>query len=196
MKRQDFYISSHIAIFGGLWGACEITLGNMLHLFNVPFKGTIMSAIGCIICLVGSYLLPSKAKFPILSMGIVAMLIRLLSFGVFKIHIFLSMLVMSLFMQIVVSILGSNLISFIVAGILACFAPYVLALFFFGLAMGQGTLHLYHAIIKDSATLDAIVHYGWAGVIFALVAVSTIIGSLSGVTAFYLGNKLKHGIRT
>jgi hypothetical protein len=196
MKRQDFYISSYIAIFGSLWGASEITLGNLLHLFDVPFKGTVMSAIGCIICLVGSYLLPSKAKLPILSMGIIAMLIRLFSFGVFKIHIFVSMLVMSLLMQIVVSLLGYNLMSFIISGILVCFAPYASALVFFGLMMGQGALALYHGMIKDSATLGAIVYDGWIVITFTLITINIIIGSLAGVTAYYLGNKLKHGIRT
>jgi hypothetical protein len=196
MKRQDFYISSYIALFGGLWGATEITLGNLLHLFDMPFKGTIMSAIGCIICLVGSYLLPSKAKFPILSMGIIAMLIRLFSFGVFKIHIFISMLAMSLFMQLVVSLLGYNLLSFIIAGILVCFAPYVSALVFFGLVMEQGALALYHGMVKDSATLSAIVHGGWIFITFTLIVINIIIGSLTGITAYYLGNKLKHGIHT
>jgi hypothetical protein len=194
MKRQDFYISSYIAIFGGLWGASEITLGNLLHLFDVPFKGTILSAIGCIICLVGSYLLPNKTKLPILSMGVIAMLIRLFSFGVFKIHVFVSMLAMSVFMQLAVSLLGYNLFSFILSGILVCFAPYVSALVFFGLIMGQGALALYHGMIKDSAILSAIVHGGWIIITLALIIINICIGSLTGITAYYFGNKLKHDI--
>jgi hypothetical protein len=194
MNRQDFYNASYVAFFGGLWGVTEIILGNLLHMTGTPFRGTILSALGCIICLVGSYLLPVKTKLPILSMGIIALLIRLFSFGIFKIHIFLSILTAALLMQMVISAFGYNLFSFIMAGILSCFSPYISALGFFWFIMQQEGLALYHGILKDVHVLNAIAHGGWIIIALFILLVNIAIGSMAGIMAYYLGNKLKYDL--
>lgn len=191
MKHKEFYNAAYIAIFGALWGLVEILLGNILHLFDVPFKGTILSALAGIICLVGGQLLPTKDKFPILSMGIIAIILRLFSFGVFKIHIFVSMFTAAFLMQIAVSIIGYNFIGCIVAGILACFSPYISALLFFGLIYGQNIIVLYHGILKDNHAIGILIHNGFI-IILCMLFLNVLAGILSGISAFYLGRKLKY----
>lgn len=191
MKAKDFYGAAYIAIFGGMWGCTEILLGNVLHVLDVPFTGTIMSAIGCIICLVGSWMIPDKNKLPILSIGLVAMLIRLLSFGMFKIHIFLSMFTETVFLQLFVSLLGYNFLSFILAGVFSCFAPYISSALFFGLAFGQGLAFLQHGIIKDTHSLAWLLHSVQILLLVALI-IHIFFGVSAGVFAFKLGRKLRH----
>jgi len=189
--KKEFYNAAYIAIFGTLWGLVEILLGNVLHLFDVPFKGTILSALACIICLVGGKLLPSKNKFPIISMGIIAILLRLLSFGVFKIHIFISMFTAAVLMQVAVSLMGYNLVGFIAAGILASFSPYIFSLLFFGLIYGQSILVLYHGILKEHNAVSFFIHGGIYIAVF-IFFLNLVIGVLSGIAAFYFGKKLQH----
>lgn len=191
MKYKEFYSAAYIAIFGALWGLVEILLGNILHLFDVPFKGTILSALASIICLVGSKLLPTKERAPIIFMGVIAIILRLFSFGVFKVHIFASMFTAALLMQIAVSIIGYNLIGCIVAGIVACFSPYIAALLFFGLIYGQSILVLYHGILKEHNAVAPLVHSGIVVVLFILF-LNFLLGISSGIAAFYLGRKLQH----
>jgi hypothetical protein len=188
---KEFRSAAYIAIFGALWGLTEILLGNLLHLFDIPFKGTILSALAAIICLVGAYLLPTKSKLPILAMGIIAIILRLLSFGVFKIHIFVSMFTSAILMQLATSLLGYNLVGFIVAGILSCFAPYISALLFFGLIYGQSILVLYHGILKEHNTIGLFIH---SSIIIGLciLFLNVLLGILSGITALYCGKKLRH----
>jgi hypothetical protein len=190
MKRQEFYSIAYIALFGGLWGVTEVLLGNLLHVFDVPFKGTVLSAIGCFICLTGSLQLPSKNHFPILSIGVIAILVRLFSFGVFKIHIFASMFTEVLFIQGAVMLFGYNLLGFIVAGVFACLAPYISGLLLFGIVFGQGSAFLVHGLAKESATLSSAIHLGKI-VVAVLFVITALFGSCVGVIAHYFGMKLK-----
>lgn len=193
MNKNDFYAAAYIAVFGVLWGAVEILLGNVLHLFSVPFKGTILSAIGCIICLVGSSLIPGKKSLAILYIGIIAILIKLFSFGIFKPHIFFSMFLETVLLQIIISILRYNLLSFIISGIAACLAPYLSAALFFGIIFGKGTDFIQHGLIADSA------HMSWlvASFTYALLLIlllSIFVGILTGISAFYFRKKLTNVI--
>lgn len=44
---------TYAALFGGLWGALEATLGTALHLGRVPFRGSLIGLAGllCLVCL-------------------------------------------------------------------------------------------------------------------------------------------------
>lgn len=189
MQKNEFYAAAYIAVFGVLWGAVEILLGNILHLFEVPFKGTILSAIGCIICLVGSSLIPNKKNLAILYIGLIAILIKLFSFGVFKPHIFVSMFVATILIQLLVMVFGYNLLGFICSGIAACLAPYISALLFFGLIFGEGFNFIQHGLVTDSAHL----HWLASSFIYAvglILLLNIIIGIVTGWLAFYFRNKL------
>lgn len=190
MKREDYYSAAYIAVFGGLWGVTEVLLGNILHVLEVPFKGSFLSAIGCTICLVGGYLLPARNRWSIISIGVIAMMIRLLSFGVFKIHIFISMATMVLLMQGVISLLGYNLLGFIIAGVLACLSPYIAAMLFFGIIMGQGILFIYHGILREAASLSFLFHTGVI-ILVMILLVNIVLGGTSGVLANYCGKRLR-----
>ncbi len=54
MRRvPDLRWTLRVALLGGLWGAVEATLGAALHAASVPFNGTLLTAIGIGIALVG-----------------------------------------------------------------------------------------------------------------------------------------------
>lgn len=191
MKHNDFYSIAYIAIFGAFWGAVEVVLGNVLHILDVPFKGTILSACASTICLTCAYLLPEKKRLPILSIGIVALIVRTFSFGIFKVHILVSMLTLALSLQIVVLLLGYNFLSYIFAGALGAFSPYISSGLFFGLMMGKGMSFIYHGLIKEMHA----VNYLFSATIVVLLTIASatlIVGASSGAAAFYLGKKLKH----
>ena len=189
MKRADYYSIAYIAIFGGLWGVMEILLGNALHVFSVPLKGSILSAIGCIICLVGSSFLPTKNNFPIFSMGVIAIIVRLFSFGIFKIHIFVPMFTMAIFMQGAVSLIGYNIIGYMLAGVGACLAPYISGLVFFGIILGQGFAFVNHGLLEDTNFLQHLIFAGKIAIL-VLLSLNVMLGMLSGTLAYYFGKKL------
>lgn len=65
------------AVFGGLWGALEITLGGPMQAAHIPFRGTVMTFLGIGLALVGFALTPSRGF--VFLCGTTAALLRLLS---------------------------------------------------------------------------------------------------------------------
>lgn len=191
MNKEDYYFAAYVAVFGVLWGTIEILLGNILHLFEIPFKGTILSSIGCIICLLGNSFINSKKKSSIIYIGLIAILIRLFSFGIFKIHIFISMFMEALLIQTIIILLGENIIGFIVSGILAVFTPYISSAIFFGIILNNGLEFLQHGIIKDSVYLNQIFH-GFIIALILIIIINFLIGILTGIIAYYFRKRLLH----
>jgi len=76
MKRLTTRDLVYIAVFGALWGAMEITLGSYLHavfpqgVTPIVGAGTIMTAIGIIVALVGWLFVPRTGA--VLMIGVVA----------------------------------------------------------------------------------------------------------------------------
>lgn len=75
----DTRTTVRIAIFGALWGAVEMTLGAGLHAANVPFNGTLLTAIGLGIALVAAAV--TGVRGTVLGVAAVAAALKLLSFG-------------------------------------------------------------------------------------------------------------------
>jgi hypothetical protein len=190
MKREEIYSVAYIALFGGLWGVIEILLGNLLHAFEVPFKGLLLSAIGCFICLTASMQLPSRKNLPILAIGAVAIVVRLFSFGVFKAHILISMLTEVLLLQGAVLICGYTLFGFILGGVLACFAPYISGVLFFGVILGQSGAVFLHDFAKESASLRVLLHFGKA-IIAVILCTHVLFGAAVGAVAYFFSKQLK-----
>jgi len=192
MNRDDYYSIAYIAVFGGAWGVSEILLGNMLHLFNIPFRGLIMSTIGCALCLAGSYLLPTKKGFPIIFMGLLAFLIKISSFGVFKINILLSIGIESILLQSVVWLLGYNIIGFAIAGMFAGLTPLTATFLLFNILYGQSSYFVYQQVVKNSGNFIAGITNSAIIILAALVTLHIVVGILSGLSAIYLGKKFSH----
>ncbi len=36
----------YIGVFGAMWGTIEMTSGSILHVFNVPFAGVMLTGVG------------------------------------------------------------------------------------------------------------------------------------------------------
>lgn len=191
MNRKDYYNAAYIAIFGGLWGATEILLGNILHLLDIPFTGNVLSAIGCMICLVSTFVMPNKSKTAIISIGLIAAIIRTFSFGAFKVHILVSIVTEALLIQLIINIFRINRFSFSVAGILAWLSPYISGALFFGIVLGQGSLFMIHGIIAQNKIFKMIMQNSLAiaAIFFAL---SIIMGIATGLFAYQLGKKFHH----
>ena len=79
MSRMDVRTLVRVATFGALWGVVEITLGAALGAANLPFRGTVLTAIGLGIALVAASV--TERKGTVLGIAAVAAAIKLLSPG-------------------------------------------------------------------------------------------------------------------
>jgi hypothetical protein len=64
-----------VAIFSGLWAAVEFSLGTLLVMINMPFRGAVLTAIALLIIIAVRRMVPKKGTA--LAMGIIVAIIRI-----------------------------------------------------------------------------------------------------------------------
>ena len=112
-----------IAVFGTLWGFIEATLGNALHLLNLPFSGTILASIALIIILIARIYNPEKGSTFL--MAVIAAFIKAISFSTVKIGPFVAILMEGILIEIVFLIFKPSRIGFMLTGIVMALYPLI-----------------------------------------------------------------------
>ncbi|OIO61830.1 MAG: hypothetical protein AUJ47_08905 [Candidatus Marinimicrobia bacterium CG1_02_48_14] len=110
-----------IGVFGTLWGLSEATLGNVLHMLNIPFSGSILSAIGLIIILVARTYNPVPGSTAM--MALIAAFIKILSFATVKLGPFAGILMEGIIVEIVLMLLPLGRSAFYLAGMIVGIYP-------------------------------------------------------------------------
>jgi len=79
-KLKNMYI---ILLYGFIWGIVEITLGTYLHFIHFPYKGHLLSAIGCSI--VALYIIKHNNPRRSIWIGVVAASFKFLNIIIYNI---------------------------------------------------------------------------------------------------------------
>ncbi len=112
-----------IAVFGTVWGFVEATLGNALHLLNLPFAGTILASIALIIILIARIYNPVKGST--LLMAVVAAFIKAISFSTVKLGPFVAIIMEGALIELIFILVGNRRTGFIFAGLIMALYPIV-----------------------------------------------------------------------
>jgi len=178
----------YIGIFGALWGALELALGSYLHVIKAPFTGTIMTALGMIIILVGRLFVPQHGS--VLMMGVVTMLLKVLSLGGVVVNPMIAILAESLLAEAVLLTGRNNRLVFIVAGALATLWNFVHPFFTQGILAGTGIYEIYQRSLLKGADLLGLDEGAVGITLMALILVRLIIGAVAGGLAWNLGQQV------
>jgi len=118
MKRKSIV---SIAVFGTLWGFIEATLGNALHLLNLPFSGSILASIALVIILIARIFNPARGSTFL--MAIVAASIKAVSFATVKINPFIAIVMEGALIEVVLLILKPGRLGFFASGLIMALYP-------------------------------------------------------------------------
>ncbi len=179
-----------IGTFGALWGVVETTLGSVLHLANVPFKGIILGGIGVMILLIGRLFVPRRGAT--LAMGIVTAVLKMFSLGQFVINPMLAIFIEALLAEIVLSLhRAPGRRAFLLAGALAISWNFFHPFLTWGILAGQGIVTIWTSTIENgSRTLGLSPNLAWL-----IVAILLGIHALGGLLAGWLGWQVGEQIR-
>jgi hypothetical protein len=185
----------HIAIFGAIWGALEITLGSYLHVIFPPLAdtflvGLIMAAIGIVVALIGRLFVPRTGS--VLMIGVVTAILKMMSIGGVKIGPIAAILIESLLMELGL-LLGwkPRRRGFVFAGALAGSWNFFHKFIFMWLLFGKGVYDVYLGMIQQGASLWRIdVSYGLV-IIVVLLLLRIVVGGLAGWVAWSLGRVVR-----
>jgi ABC-type thiamin/hydroxymethylpyrimidine transport system permease subunit len=176
----------YIGVFGALWGAAEMTLGSLLHVLNVPFSGAVLAGIGITIALIGRLFVPRTGS--VLFIGLVTALLKMLSLGGIVLNPMIGIVAESLLAEVVLSLWGQpRRASFVVAGGLAVFWPFVHPFFTQGILAGQGILTVYGWTLEKGANLLGLDPSALLLILGGLVGVHFLIGIIAGLLAWDAG---------
>ena len=110
-----------IAVFGTLWGFIEATLGNALHLLNLPFSGSILASIALIIILIARLYNPTTGSTFL--MAIIAAFIKAVSFATVKLGPFVAIIAEGILIELVFIIFRTGRIGFLLSGLVMALYP-------------------------------------------------------------------------
>jgi ABC-type thiamin/hydroxymethylpyrimidine transport system permease subunit len=186
----------YIAVFGALWGALEMTLGSYLHLIFPSLAtplvgvGTIMTAIGMVVALIGRLFVPRTGS--VLMIGIVVAILKALSIGGVKLPAMLAIIIESLLAEL--GLLLSRKPSrgrFMLAGCLAVLWTFFHKFFASYVFLGRGIYDVYLGMLKQGAQALGIgVSYALV-IVVAFLLIRIVAGGLAGWLAWDLGRAVQ-----
>ena len=120
MNRKSI---ASIAVFGTLWGFVEATLGNALHLLNLPFSGSILASIALIIILIARIYNPTRGSTFL--MAVIAAFIKAISFATVKLGPFVAIIMEGVLIEICLSLFRPGRLGFFSAGLIMALYPII-----------------------------------------------------------------------
>lgn len=184
----------YIGIFGALWGTVEITSGSILHVFNVPFAGVMLSAVGIAIALIGRLFVPRTGS--VLFIGLVTAFLKLFSLGGIVINPMIGIVMESLIAEIaLVALRQPRRATFVAAGALATLWPLVHPFFTQGILAGTGLLTIYTRTITNGAKTLQLDPSAVLIVAVALIVIHMLIGCVAGWIAWDAGCVIQARLR-
>lgn len=185
----------YIAVFGALWGTIEVTSGSILHVVNVPFAGVILSAVGIAIAMIGRLFVPRRGS--VLFIGLVTAFLKMFSLGGIVLMPMIGIIMESLLADIVLSATGRpRRLTFVIAGGLATFWPFVHPFFTQGILAGQGMLTVYNWTIQKGAKMLGLAPSAILVVLAILIVAHILIGVVAGLVAWDAGKVIAKRMQT
>ncbi len=178
-----------VAALGSLWGSSEISLGSFVHVWNVPFSGTILGGIGIAIALVARLVVPRRGST--LMIAIIASLLKALSIGGVVLAPMIAIVMEGLIAELVLSVGGRpRRATFCLAGALAIGYNVVHPLLVQGLLFGAGIFTTYERLIQQGASLFRLSTSSVVAVLVGIVVLHLVVGAVVGLIAWQAGTSV------
>jgi hypothetical protein len=175
-----------VAALGSLWGSVEIGLGSFLHVWNVPFSGATLAAIGMAVALVARLVGPRRGST--LALAIIAALLKALSIGGVVLSPMIAIILEGAIAELALTIGGRpRRLLFVITGALAVGWTLVHPLVVQGLLFGAGIISMYRLLIQRGASLLHLSTSSVVAVLVALLVVHLLVGAVAGLVAWQAG---------
>ena len=187
MNAQQQEVWYKAAVIGSIWASFEIIFGSFFHSLRLPFAGTFLSFTSIVLLVSFSYKWNGKNLF--LKAGIIAALMRSLMPTSIILGPLIGILIEAILFQTVLRLLGRNLFSFTLAGVLAMFSAIihkvVSIILIYGFDIVKILKNLYFVMMKTTH-----IHLPLHQLLWVVLLSYTLIGFLSALMGVSVGNKV------
>ena len=180
----------YVGVFGGLWGAIEISAGSALHALAVPFAGLLLAATGLTIALVGRLYVPRPGS--VLFMALATAFLKMFSVGGVVVTPIIGILMEGILAEGGLLLFRSSRAGFSVSAAVATLWPLVQPFVTQGLLLGgAGVLGVYDGVLRLGAKLFGLTPASGLAIVGLLVAMHAAAGVLAGIMAWHVGTALR-----
>ena len=191
MKTELNTIWLKAAVAGGLWASFEIIVGSLLHNLHLPFSGTILATFSVILMI--SFLQVWNINGLIWRAGIICGLMKSLSPSAVILGPMTGIMMEAVVMDLVIFLLGKNMIGYLLAGtgaLLSTIVHKLASLFIlYGTDLVTIYVNLFEFLKKQLHLEDA----SSKNLIIGIISVYILLGTIAAITGYFLG---KYTLRT
>ncbi|MBP7508821.1 MAG: DUF2478 domain-containing protein [Prolixibacteraceae bacterium] len=176
-ELNDIWLKS--SVVGSIWAASEIILGSFLHNLSVPFKGSILTAIGLILMISFSRVWKENGLF--WRSGLICALMKTISPSAVIFGPMIAILMESFLLEISVRVLGRNIVGFILGSVFAMSWVFLQKILNFIIYYGFNIVDIYSNILKFSEKQFNVQFDTYWMPIFVLLGIYVIFGVFSAI---------------
>ena len=178
---------AYIVVFGAVWGGIEMSLGGIFHAVNLPFKGTILSAMGAFI-LISARLL-AGGRWSSLYIGVIAAGIKLFSLGGLVLSPAIAILLESALAELIFSLVPPGFVSaWLTGAAIVCYTVFH-RIFAFLIIYHSEISDLGAMLRKEASLATDVFKVSLTLLLLLFFALHFLVGSLSGFLAYLTNRK-------
>jgi len=177
------------AVAGGLWASFEIIVGSLLHNLHLPFSGTLLATFSVVLMI--SFLQIWNENGLIWRAGLICGLMKSLSPSAVILGPMTGIMMEALFMDLLIFLLGRNVLAYILAGIAALLSAILHKLASLFILYGSDLVTIYinlFAFIKNQLGLQ---EADPEDLILAILLIYIVLGALAALTGYLIGTQAR-----
>lgn len=191
-SQEKIKFVSAAAVFGAVWGACEMFLGSYLHMLNIPFRGAFMAGIASVILAGGRAF--ANFRGITFSMALSAAALKLLGFGSFKLGPVAGILIEGALAEFMFSLFGLRCWCVFLTSILLCMEAVPHFFVTSWIMYGGGIFEAYMKVLSRIASIFRLPENFYISIITLWLGAHILIGAFFGRLSVISVRRLKHDI--
>ena len=175
------------AVAGGLWASFEIIVGSLLHNLHIPFSGTILATFSIILMI--SFLQVWNETGLIWRAGLICGLMKSLSPSAVILGPMTGIMMEALFMDMIIYLIGRNMIGYILAGIAALLSTILHKLASLFILYGNDLVNIYVNLFRFLQKQLGLEEGNPKDLIFGIIAMYILVGATAALAGYFLGRR-------
>ncbi len=176
------------ALFGGLWGALEATLGTALYLGKIPMRGTMMGLAG-LLCLVCLRRLQPRPGVCLLA-GVVAIFLKIFTLGGIYPGPIIGITIQALVVEVALTATGGRAIGAAVGGALTLATNPLQKLAMMWVVAGTTAVRSYFKLLREAAEAVGLKDLQPELVFGGVVVFAAVVGFFGGLWTWWVAGRV------
>ena len=187
MERGLNSIWLKAAVAGGLWASFEIIVGSLLHNLHIPFSGTLLATFSIIWMI--SFLQIWNDSGLIWRAGLICGLMKSLSPSAVILGPMTGIMMEALFMDLLIYLVGRNILGYILAGIAALLSTILHKLASLFILYGNDLVNIYINLFRFLQKQLGLEEGNPKDLILGIIALYILVGAAAAIAGYHLGKR-------